>query len=61
MNFPITVQCSQSDAEDSVAAFMLQVFDRSSYLSITSALTKVYLHVVAWDSEATEVYRYDNR
>lgn len=59
--FPIVIQCSQSDAECAVSAFMAQVFDLSSYLSITAALSKQYLHVVAWDNTAEKVFEYDNR
>lgn len=48
-------------ADDDSIASMCHVFDGASYQKLTAQLPKLYLHVIAWDADGAEVFRYDNR
>lgn len=58
--YPVQIQFDNQQAEDSIA-YMCHVFDRASYNKLTAQLPKIYRHVVAWDADGKEVFRYDNR
>ena len=60
--YPIQIQADNQDAEDGThVTVMVHVFDVSSENNMYVLLSKQYLHVVSWDVNANEVYRYDNR
>ena len=59
--YPIQVQADNINAAESNALIMCQVFDVMSETGIYNALSKAYLHVIAWDKNGIEIYQYDNR
>mgnify|MGYP000429108475 CR=1 FL=1 len=58
--FPIQIQFDNTAADDSISS-MCQVFDGASFHKLTAQLPKIYMHVIAWDADGTEVFKYDNR
>lgn len=59
--YPVQIQADNLDADDSNAACMCHVFDISGEVTVISALSKVYRHVIAWDAQGNVIYTYDNR
>ena len=59
--YPIQIQADNQNAEDSRARAMCQVYDKDGFITVFDALTKSYLHVIAWDSEGKKVKEYNNR
>lgn len=61
MQYPVQIQADNQDAKDSTVPCMCHVFDVQGETMLYQALSKQYLHVVAWDANGNVVYEYDNR
>lgn len=59
--YPVQIQGDNTDANDTFVCCMVHVFDLNSERNAIAALTKQYLHVVAWDVAGLLIYEYDNR
>lgn len=59
--YPVQIQASNSDANDSRVACMCHVFDIAGEVTVFNALTKAYLHVMTWDKNGRLLQEYDNR
>lgn len=59
--FPVQIQADNQDANDSHCVCMCHVFDVRDEVCLLTALSKQYLHVIAWDANGEKVYEYDNR
>lgn len=60
MKFPVQIQFDNTQADDSIAC-MCHVFDLASFNKLTAQLPKIYMHVIAWDANSVEVFKYDSR
>lgn len=59
--YPVQIQADNQDAGDSQVSCMCHVFDNWGLITVFEALTKQYLHVIAWDCEGNKTKEYDNR
>lgn len=61
MKFPVQIQADNMQADDAMCPTMCHVFDLKGLITISAALQKQYLHVIAWDAEGEMIQQYDNR
>lgn len=61
IKYPVEFRASHIDANDVKAPCMCHVFDYGGYIALQHALTRVNLHVIAWDADGEIVFNYDNR
>lgn len=59
--YPVQIQADNAQADDSTVTCMCHVFDRDGLITMFDALSKVYLHVIAWDCDGNKAKEYDNR
>ena len=59
--YPVQFQADNNEANDRFADISCHVFDITSEVNMRHILSSKYLHVIAWDADGTEVYKYDNR
>lgn len=58
--FPVQIQFDNQNADDSHAP-MCHVFDHLSFIKMVNCLPGCWMHVIAWDADGVEVFKYDNR
>ncbi len=59
--YPVQIQGDNSDANDSYASCMVHVFSIKDEINAFEALSKMYLHVIAWNASGDVIRTYDNR
>ena len=61
IRYPVQIQADNEDANDSRVPCMCHVFDYAGFTTVFAAMSRQYRHVLAWDANGAEIYKYDNR
>ncbi len=59
--WPVQIQGDDTNANDSMCSCMVHVFDKQSETNVFTALSKMYLHVIAYNTDGKVILTYDNR